>query len=300
LRVALMHNPSAGDEDHSAEALTRALRSEGHEVRYQSTDEDDWRQAFDDSLDLVAIAGGDGTLRDVFKLVADTGVPATVLPVGSANNIARALGFESDDTALLAGAWERARRRPYRLGLFSSNSLTEPFVEAVGGGIFAGLLERADQHDGDPGGDDKVRHGLRMLRETVPEAPALDWEVTVDGVDLSGQLLSAEVMNVAETGPNVPVSPDAQPGDGRLDLVLIRPEQRAELVRYLDARLAGRIVEPPRFVLRSGRRIELRPHEDCPLRLDDELISGHAIGSGTVTLDGSLEVLVPAALGSRT
>ena len=288
-----MHNPGAGDEDHSAEALTQVLQSEGHEVRYQSTDEDDWRRAFDDSLDLVAIAGGDGTLRDVFKLVVDTGVPVTVLPVGSANNIARALGFESDDTAQLARGWEGGRRRRYRLGLFSSSSLTEPFVEAVGGGIFAQLLERADQVDGDPGGDDKVQHGLRMLRETVPGAPALDWEISVDGVDLSGPLLSAEVMNVAETGPNVPVSPDAQPGDGRLDLVLIRPEQRAELVRYVDARLAGGIVEPPRFVLHSGRRIELGPHEDCPLRLDDELISDDSISSGTVTLDGSLEVLVP-------
>ena len=293
MRVALMHNPSAGDEDHTAEALTSAIRSERHDVRYQSTDEDGWRRAFDDSLDLVAIAGGDGTLRDVFKLVVDTGVPVTVVPVGSANNIARALGFDSDDTAQLARGWEGGRRRRYRLGLFSSSSLTEPFVEAVGGGIFAQLLERADQVDGDPGGDDKVQHGLRMLRETVPGAPALDWEISVDGVDLSGPLLSAEVMNVAETGPNVPVSPHAQPGDGRLDLVLIRPEQRAELVRYLDARLAGGIVEPPRFVLRSGRRIELGPHEDCPLRLDDELISGQAISSGTVTLDGSLDVLVP-------
>lgn len=116
--------------------------------------------------------------------------------------------------------------------------------------------------------------------------------------DRSGELLAVETMNVAETGPNVALSPGAEPGDGHLDLVLVGPEQREELVSYLDARLADRRTEAPDFAVRSGRRIVLSPPVDSPLRLDDEVIrrrgDARAIRGATVTTDGRLDVLVPA------
>jgi diacylglycerol kinase (ATP) len=85
------------------------------------------------------------------------------------------------------------------------------FVESTGGGIFAEVLARAKRTRGDPGAQDKVELGLRLLREVVKEAPSCRWELELDGVDLSGDLLAIEAMNVRETGPNVLLAPDADP-----------------------------------------------------------------------------------------
>jgi diacylglycerol kinase (ATP) len=294
LRVALMHNPTAGEGDHSEEGLTRTLESAGYTVVWRSSGGQRLAEALDDGIDLVVSAGGDGTARKVFKVVADTTVPATILPVGSANNIARAIGVPERDVAQLVRGWSRGYLRPYQLGLFSGPGSREPFVETVGGGVFAELIARAEESDEDPGGEEDVLRGLRMLREIVASAPALRWEIESDDEDLSADLLALEVTNVAETGPNVPLSPEAEPGDGHLDLVLIGPEHRDALVSYLDARLADRPAQPPSFVLQRGRRIVLSPHADCPLRLDDEVLGrGGDVQGATVETGGRLHVLIP-------
>jgi diacylglycerol kinase (ATP) len=300
LRVALIHSPKAGDADHSAETLTETIETAGHRVVLQATGDQPWQQGLDDSIDLVVSAGGDGTVRKVFKAVSDTGIPVTLLPLGSANNIARALGFHGDDVGRFVRSWEHGRLRPYQLGLFRTQDANESFVETIGGGLFAELLARAEEREDDTQGEEDVMRGVRMLREIVTGAPALPWDIEVDGEDLSGELLAVEAMTVAETGPNVPLSPDAEPGDGHLDLVLVGPDQREELVSYLDARLADRRPEAPAFVVRTGRRIVLSPPDDSPLRLDDEVIrrpgDARVVRDATVTTGGRLDVLVPALM----
>jgi diacylglycerol kinase (ATP) len=293
MRVALVYNPGAGDADHSDEALARTIESAGHTVARRSIHDPDWQQALEQPIDLVVSAGGDGTVRKVFRAVAGTDVAVTLLPLGSANNIARALGFHGDEVSRFVRGWDRGHRRPYRLGLFSARGSRESFVETVGGGLFAELLARADERDEDPGGEEDVVRGLELLRRIVTEAHALRWDIDVDGDELSRDLLALEVMNVAETGPNVPLSPRAEPGDGHLDLVLIGPEQRDEVIAYLDARLAGGDPHAPTFDLRSGRCFAVSPPAGCPLRLDDQLVDDQ-VSAATVTTGASLDVLVPA------
>jgi diacylglycerol kinase (ATP) len=298
LRVAVIHNPTAGDESHSREGLQQTLESAGHDVvTWRSTKDDDWPRALTSALDLAVVAGGDGTVRKVFKRAAGTGIPVTVLPLGSANNIATALGFGTDVAQLVRG-WEGGRRRPYDLGLFTAHGREDRFVESVGGGVFADLLARAEERDDDPGGEEDVERGLRMLRGTVVSLAALRWGLEADGQDLSGELLAVEALNVSETGPNVPLAPEADSGDGLLDLVVVAPDQRDALISYLDDRLEGSSASPPRFSVRRCRRVELRPPPGQPLRLDDELLDQEGepgpIVRATITLDSRVEVIVPA------
>jgi diacylglycerol kinase (ATP) len=297
--VTLIHNPSAGDERHSRESLVAILVEAGHEVAYASSKEQGWKDMLRADTDLVVAAGGDGTVRKVFKELAGLGTPVTLFPVGSANNIARTLGFEHDDAAWLVRGWEKAARRPYDLGRLESSSGQERFVESIGAGIFAEVLARAKRRDDDVDGDEKVELGLRLLRGVVEEAPARRFEVVLDGVDVSADLLAIEAMNVRETGPNVPLAPNADPGDGLLDLVVIGEADREELVAYLDARLEERSQDAPRLDVRRGQRLSLRPPEDCPLRVDDEVLAEDArregIEAASATADASrLFVLVPA------
>jgi diacylglycerol kinase (ATP) len=298
MRVLLMHNPSAGDEEHSRESLTSALAAAAHTVRWQSIDENGWQSALNEPADLVVVAGGDGTVRKVFKQLAGTDIPATLFPVGTANNIARSLGFEDDDPVRLIRGWPTGRTRACDIGSVASPSGEARFVESMGGGLFAAVLERAENARAKPAGVEKLELGLRLLREVIADAPALHWQAELDGVDVSGEALACEAMNVRETGPNVAVAPEADPGDGMLDAVLIREEHRAALADYVRARLDGRTAEPPEFDVRRGRRLAFRPPAGCPVHVDEEVLAVDAerdgITSAVALVSSRVIALVPA------
>jgi diacylglycerol kinase family enzyme len=301
LRVLLTHNPSAGDEEHSPRVMVRLLERAGHEVRWQSTKDRDWQQALDKPADLVAVAGGDGTVRKVFRELVGRALRATLLPVGSANNIARSLGFEDDDPARLIAGWPKGHVRSCDIASLRAVRDEQRFLESAGGGLFAELLISAEEDDGDePSGDEKIERGRRLLLATLAEVHAQAWEVELDGDSHAEELIALEVMNVREAGPNVPLAPEADPGDGLLEVVLLREADAGDLAGYVEALLDDRAPTPPRFDVRRARRIALRPPQGSALHLDDEILgeqtkrdAGELI---VVQASASIEVLVPAPL----
>jgi diacylglycerol kinase (ATP) len=296
VRVTLVHNPTAGDERHSRESLVAVLAGAGQDVIYQSIDDERWEQVLGEDADLVVVAGGDGTVRKVFKALSGARTPVTLFPIGSANNIARTLGFEHDDPGRLVLGWGRARRLPYDLGRVELPRGVVAFVESTGGGIFAEVLARAKHAD--QGGRDKVEHGLKLLRQVVEEEPARHWDIELDGDDVSGEMLAVEAMNVKETGPNVLLAPDADPGDGVLDVVLVTAEDRDAFLAYLDGRIENRPMGTLRMGSHRGRKLVLRPPNDGALRVDDEVLAENperdGIDTARASVDpGRLTVVVP-------
>src|SRR5688572_13921184 len=63
----LLHNPGAGEEAHSKKELIALIEETlDVECRYFSTKEKDW-QDIEPGIDLLVIAGGDGTIRKVCR-----------------------------------------------------------------------------------------------------------------------------------------------------------------------------------------------------------------------------------------
>jgi hypothetical protein len=94
--------------------------------------------------------------------------------------------------------------------------------------------------------DDKLELGLRLLEDVLQSSPALEWELEIDGIEVSESLLGVEAMNIRETGPNVPLAPEADPGDGQLDVVRIRSADRGPLLAYARG-FAERVLKCRRF-----------------------------------------------------
>jgi diacylglycerol kinase (ATP) len=295
--ITLIYNPTAGDEDHDGSELRTALEGAGHAVRATSVKDEGWQALLADPGDLVVAAGGDGTVRKVFKELATSDVDVTVLPLGSANNIATTLGLAEAGVDELLSGLDDAERRRYDLVEASAPWGRTLLVESFGGGLFADVLARAEEVDTNDA--DKVEVGLQVLEGVLLDLPALDWEVEVDGIDASGSYLAVETMNIGQTGANIPLAPQADPGDGRLDLVQIRPEDRVPLLDYVRARLRGEGPEAPPLRVLLGSRVSLRPPVGCRLRVDDELWpeDGAVPGGDRLTVaTGNLAVrlLVPA------
>src|SRR5262249_37723548 len=93
MRILLIHNPKAGDRNHSKKQLMSRMKKYGLQAFYQSIKERGWKQAFKKPVDLVIAAGGDGTVHKTAWEIMDSGIPLEILPLGTANNLARSLGF---------------------------------------------------------------------------------------------------------------------------------------------------------------------------------------------------------------
>jgi diacylglycerol kinase family enzyme len=292
-----LHSPSAGDENHSADAISSVIGRAGHRVEYRLADEPGWEQAIDGRGDVVAIAGGDGTVGRVLRALAGKSPRlAALLPIGSANNIARALGIADESLNDLVAGWATARRRRYHLGEAAGHAESLTFVETVGGGLFAHSILRAQTIDA--GDTDKVELGLRLLRRLVDELPPQPWKADLDGVDHSGEFLAVEAMIVGWTGPGVPLAPTADPEDPLLAVVQISDGDRAGLASYLEDRLEGRDARPPALTVRRCRTARLSRQPTSPLRIDDELCRPDGALSGgrdfSVSIsESSVELLLP-------
>lgn len=304
MRITLIHNPGAGTRRPKRDELIAELERHGHVVSYQSTEAGDFTHALGVPTDLVLACGGDGTVGKVATAMLRRDVALAVVPQGTANNIAGFLGIEwsIEECALRL---ESAGRRQLDVGVAHGPWGIARFVEAAGLGLVAALLRGAaldhaherlvsgqttqDTHD--------VEEGVSRLRRAMEQMRARPRRVVADGEDLSGDYLVVAALNVGRIGPNVDLAPHADPGDGLLDLVLLREEEREALGSYLEERSEGREAEL-RVPVRRVREIVVGwPPEGG--HLDDELWPRNADGRGqeetpvSIEVVGKLEVLVP-------
>ena len=286
MRVTLIHNPTAGDEDHSRERLLTLIRAAGHEVAYHSS-KDDYGRALKDPGDLVVVAGGDGTVRKVAMQTFETGTPIAIIPVGTANNISKSLGITSPDEELIRG-WATAQRKRFTVGRATSSWGEEIFIEGMGVGVFTRAMTLLEYIDGKAPGDfssayDKLYRDLSALIVLVSEFSPINLKVTIDEQDVSGPYLLMEVMNMNYIGPNLYLAPDADPRDGYLDFVFLAEDNRENFARYLTKRLAGKEAEPPVRVIR-GRNLQFH-WRGTAIHLDDK------IWTDGITVPSSLQVI---------
>jgi len=271
MKISLVHNPTAGggqEVDDFVSLLTEA----GHEVRHRSSKKD-WKALLQDPGDLVVAAGGDGTVRKVVLAAAERGLRVGMLPIGTANNIAKTLGMLGDARELVA-SWsaDPPSERGLDVGEVTGPAGTQRFVEALGGGMVAELIRRGKEVEDDAKllGRETDR-ALHLFADVLRDAPALRWRITADGVDLSGDHLAVEVLNIRFVGPNVPFAPDADPSDGLLDVVVVGEDDREPLLAYLENRLHMASGTMPSLRTARARRVELEAPASVRLHVDDKL-----------------------------
>src|SRR5438270_9848275 len=273
MRILLVHNPKAGSEGHEGEDFIKALKKTGHRAIYQSSKEKGIAKALKKKIDLVLVAGGDGTVSKVARRVVatDSEVPLAVLTMGTANNFARSLGFCLSEKELIEQL-NHGKCNTFDVGQARGPWGKRYFFEGAGAGLFADYM-RAPKRDGkkdEPKSKaEAMRRHVKELRRRLQTYRARQWKIEVEDSDLSGRYLLWHAMNIRSVGPVLTLAADAKTNDGTFDFVGAREEDRALLLDYFDARVAGK---RRKFPLRAKRFTKMRLRwKKWPLHFDDEL-----------------------------
>lgn len=301
--VTLIIKEDAGEGDQSAKKLTRMLEDAGHTVNTCHR-KDDWARALDAQPDVVLIGGGDGTVGKVARRLLGTGIPFSILPLGTANNVATQLGLDRSPESIIEGLAE-ARRVPFDVGQAAGPWGTWHFIEAVGLGPFARTMAMVKRLEGDaikePSSRKKIlNRDLGLLGSAVLDSPLDHLCVDLDDRRHDDAFLMFEVLNIGLIGPNVRLSPDADTADGLFDVVLASDADRPGLHRYLAARTDG---DDATVSLPIHRVREIRVSvEGTRIHIDDELwppeeeappAASTSFEVHLTMLPGALSVLLP-------
>jgi diacylglycerol kinase family enzyme len=289
MKAILVHNRSAGVRDCTAEELVGAVREAGVFPTYVSAGDGDLAAALEESADLVVVAGGDGTVAKVATILPGRGIPFTILPMGTMNNIATALGIVGSPDRLARG-WRTGERRRFDVWVAEGPWGRRRFVEGVGLGALARTVSEVED---DAPKRRRGQDGREALRNALAAADLGRWSgFVVDGVELAGEWLLVEALNIAYAGPSLELAPDADPSDGMLDLMCLDAERCAEALDWLEV-AEGR--GPAPATVRQCRKVQFDWHGG-PLRIDDTEPDRASGTSGRVELSleaAPLTVLIP-------
>lgn len=231
------------------------------------------RLALTEGADLVVAAGGDGTVREVAHVLAGTGTPLGILPIGTANLTALNLGI---DTRRLGRAVKIALHSPTRaidVGRATwrptSGDVTEhTFLVMAGlGNDAATVLAVRPEFKRRLGKASYLAAGARKLRSRV-----IGMKVSVDGGpsrDLRTWTLL--VGNAGRIAPGVHVFPDAEPDDGVLDTLVV---PLRNVVQWLPVALTGIGLLRKASALSYGRarQVWAIPDAPAPVHLDGDVV----------------------------
>lgn len=272
MKVAnLFHNPKAGDSLYDKDELTSLLTAGEFKCVYISTKEKKWN--IDEGAELNIIAGGDGTVRKVVAYLVEKGgiiPPIALLPLGTANNIANSLNITGKPERIIA-SWHEEKIQLFDIGRIYGLPDADFFLESIGCGVFANLMNAVKKNEHrEKSAEKKLEYALLSMREIAAEYKERECMLEVDSVDHSGKYLMAEIMNINSIGPNLLLNPFADTSDGKFEIVLIKEEQREQLLHYLDKKLHGPDVAAM-FDTIQGSHIKIQ-WEGLHMHVDDKIV----------------------------
>ena len=252
-RAALIYNPRSGRQRHASqlEAILATLRAGGFEIEpvptaFAGQATELARERRQDS-EAVFSFGGDGTAREVAAGLLGGTAALGVLPGGTANLLALALGLPRDPVAA-ATVLRDLPPRPFDVGLASG----VPFLMMVSAGLDAAMLASLDTRlkwrYGKPA---LIGQGLReWWRYPYPML-----EVTVDGERLEASFVS--VSNIPYYAGAYRLAPKARTDDGLFELVLFRGTGRAATFAFAFDVLRAAHVRRRDVEIRQVREVTL-------------------------------------------
>jgi diacylglycerol kinase (ATP) len=259
MRITLLHNKSAGSENHAADELEASISRAGHQlVAVISELEELISSVRERPCDAIAIAGGDGTVGRAACALAGCGIPLAILPLGTANDTAAALGIRGELDELVQG-WKSSRPVPFDLATLRVGDTLAPFSESVGWGVFPSVMAKTKRMSSEDEPEDTLERDRSVFQSVVESAEPRHYAIQIDGEKVEGEFLLVEIVNIPLIGPRLVLSPDSDPSDGLLELILAGESERRALYELAST---GRITSDVRLRTLRGKQFTVETDRD--------------------------------------
>ena len=273
MRLALIANPKSGTAPDPAE-LEALLGADGASVSWVPIDRiaDQEGGALEDGAlealqaaggpDRIVVAGGDGSVGPAAMCAAQLGVPLAVVPVGTANDFARAKDLPLDlGEACELARGEHAPIAPAELGMAAAR----PFVNAAATGLSVAAARAAKPHKPRLG---SLAYAVGAMKAGATATP-LDCTVTCDGEQrAAGRAWQVIVAVTGAFGAGSEIGGTRV--DGKLDVAVVPAGSRVGLVRRAYGMRAGRLTAQSGVAHERCARIELDIEDGAGFNVDGE------------------------------
>jgi diacylglycerol kinase (ATP) len=306
MKSRLIVNPAAGSDEGAEYLPVINVRLRGmvdHLDIVMTTGEGDATraasQAVADGYGTIFVAGGDGTLNQALNGVASVpdGLARTiigVIPIGTGNDFARALGFADDieDTLdLLASSTPAA----IDVGVVNGHH----FLNVSAGGFIAEVSDAVDVRMKSVAG--KIAYligGAQVLANHEPVETTVNWDA--DGTTSTERLKvnTYAVCNSRQIGGGRLIAPYAVIDDGLLDVCLIEAMPTVDFIALLRRVSDGDHVDDPRVRYFRTATLDLDFERPVKINVDGEVLESSR-GAYRI-LPKAVRVLVPPQAARET
>jgi diacylglycerol kinase (ATP) len=227
-------------------------------------------QAIREGCDYIIAAGGDGTLNEVVNGIARhaADVRLGLLPLGTGNDFARCLKLPAtieENIEIL----RRARTRAIDLVRVKSDR-TRYFVNVSAAGFSGKVNEKLTRAIKKSWGPLAY---LRSAAAALPDLRAYRTSIRFGSKErMSIDLYNVIIANGCYVAGGLPIAPRANPGDGLLDVILIRQRPAAEMALLAARVLLGKHLTSDAVVFRRVPKVSIRSKPGMWFNVDGELV----------------------------
>lgn len=287
-RVLVIVNPAAGARRRRKFArVLSELRRLGCAVTVRATaargDAEAMARAADPTaFDLVAAAGGDGTVNEIINGLAASKLPLALIPLGTANVLAHEVAIPRDPAGI-AHAVAFGAARAVHVGVANGRRFAMMLGVGIDARIVAGIDPALKRYGG------RLAYVVSGIRAVLAQPPLL-YRVDIDGKGFMAA--AAIVANGRFYGGRFVVAPGARLDTPSFQVVLMKRPGRRDVLRYGAALARGRLDRLPDVRIVEGRTLRIDGPAGEPAQADGDLTGALPL---TVTVAPTTLFLVGAA-----
>ncbi|MDR7131338.1 diacylglycerol kinase family enzyme [Algoriphagus sp. 4150] len=267
-KCLLIYNPISGNDSISGIELLEMAETRLPNFRvklWETTGENDEDKILTKykqfSPDLVLIGGGDGTVKLVAKCLKEVAVPMCVLPLGSANGLAKCMGIND-----LTDSWESVR--DYDIHPIDAIHINnELCLHLADFGINANLVQKFEQEES-RGMLGYVKNSLSEIFGT--EAMNFRLKIAEESVKIKAKMIV--IANGDRYGTGAIVNCKGVMDDGKFEIIAFNPETAEDYVRMTMAFIRGNLDQVEGVQTWVVEECQLDNLEGAEFQIDGEIM----------------------------
>lgn len=295
-RIKIICNPSSGRQimQRRVDTLCNLLINNGYVVgKFNTEAKDDAMyetiKTVSEGWDAIVVCGGDGTVNEVAKGIAQSRkkIPVGILSSGTVNDFANYMQLPKDIESFFTMI-QNGKTMDVDLGRVND----EYFVNVAASGLLTDIGYKVSPEIKAVFG--KMAYYIEGLRE-IPKSGFRPIRVRFESDEFTGEedILLYLISNTSSIGGFRKIAPSADVKDGYLDVVIIKKSEVQDLAQIFINIFSGEHINHPNVIYFKSRKVKVYPVDEEDITIDIDGEYGGLLPATYEVLPSSFQIFVP-------